>query len=106
MTEPAEFELTEAEQLDAYYKLRELSKLDKEISAELDAVKDKLKAVALTAGAQFLTIDGHRELQVTRTRPNKFDSAKFKNDQPRMYEAYVRPSDADVVTLRFVGGRP
>lgn len=105
MTGPAEYELTD-EQLNAYYELRELSKLEAEVAEKLDAIKTGLKMLAQSSGAEFLTIDGHRVLQVTVTRPHKFNASQFKLDQPRMYEAYVRQTDVPVVTLRFVGGRP
>lgn len=103
MSGPSEFELPE-EHVELYYKLRELTKLADEYTKALDDVRRQLKHLAY--GHDYVTIGGQRVLLITRTHPKRFDVKAFQIDQPRLFESYLRPSQTEVVTMRFAVDRP
>ena len=100
MTKPIEYELTTNHELDLFEALREETKLVELHTFTLNVAKAMLKKIA--GDADYITIDGRRVLQIIRTRPARFDSRAFKAYDHRLYESFMRPADAEVVTLRWV----
>jgi hypothetical protein len=97
------YELHDAE-VDLYFSLREDRKL-------LDAAKasyelHSLAMKRLVGDAELITVDGEVVLEVRRYTPSRFDSEAFRRFDHRLYQSFVKPADAPVVALHWVGERP
>ena len=71
--------------------IRELQTMIDELTAELEAAKDSIKAAMVEAGREELTGNGWKATWHTVTS-NRFDSKAFKAADPATYEAFCKPS--------------
>jgi len=62
-------------------------------------VKARDQLVATMGEALIGRYNGRRVVKVILTRPHRFDQTGFAADHPGLYQAYIRPADADVVRL-------
>ena len=77
--------------------LLELRAMIEELSAEADALTDKIKAAMVDAGQETLTGDGWRA-SWKNVNSNRFDSKRFKAEQADLYQQYSKST----VTTRFI----
>lgn len=68
--------------------LKELQSLIEEAQAEVEAIKDLLKAEMTAQGVDTLSAGGHKAKWQT-INSNRFDSAAFKKENAELYSRYV-----------------
>lgn len=68
-----------------------------ELEAEAEALTDKIKGAMVEQGAEVLQGDGWRASWKNVTS-SRFDSKRFKTDNPDLYGQYSKPT----VSTRFV----
>jgi predicted phage-related endonuclease len=76
--------------------LKELEELIKEAEAEVEALKDEIKAEMLKQNTEELEI-GQYIVRWTSVLSNRFDSTAFKKVMPDVYKAYTK----QVASKRF-----
>ena len=76
--------------------LAEYTRMSEEISAEIDALKDEIKAYMAENNLDTVIGVDHKATYKT-VKSNRFDSAALKADAPELYAAYVKTSE----TKRF-----
>lgn len=76
--------------------LRELEELIEEAKAEVEAIKDELKAHMIAMNTEELNA-GRYILRYVSVLSNRFDSTAFKKVMPDVYKAYTRQTES----LRF-----
>ena len=76
--------------------LAEYLRMKDEIEAEIEALKDEIKAYMAETGQDTIIGTGHKATWKT-VKSNRFDSAALKADAPELYAAYVKTSE----TKRF-----
>ncbi len=76
--------------------LKELQALIEEATAEVEAIKDELKAHMKAANTEEMTVDVFK-LRYSTVTSSRFDSAAFKATHGELYRQYCRPS----TTMRF-----
>lgn len=75
---------------------KELQKLVEEAQAEMEAIKDSLKAEMTARGVDTLTAGAFRANWQT-VKGSRFDSAAFKRENAELYSRYT----TQTVTRRF-----
>jgi hypothetical protein len=103
MATEGDYEMAEQD-IDAYHELRELAKRGKEIDAAANLIKARFKKLA--GGAEYLTMGGERVLHIVTAYPKRFDTKRFKEYDPRLYEQFTVVSDTPVTSLLWVGEKP
>ena len=76
--------------------LAEYLRMKDEIEAEIDALKDEIKAYITERGTDTVIGTGHKATWKA-VKSNRFDSAGLKKDAPELYAAYVTTTE----TMRF-----
>lgn len=69
--------------------IKELEELIKEAEAEVEALKDEIKAVMLERNTEELEA-GKYIVRWTSVLSNRFDSTAFKKVMPEVYKAYTK----------------
>jgi predicted phage-related endonuclease len=73
--------------------LAEYIRMKEEIEAEIDALKDEIKAYMQESGQD--TIIGLQHKATWKpVKSNRFDSAALKADAPELYQAYVKTGES------------
>lgn len=81
---------------DTLQAMAEYTRMKEEIDAEIESLKDALKAYMAENNTDTVTGTEHRATWKT-VKSNRFDSAALKADAPELYAAYVKTSE----TKRF-----
>lgn len=76
--------------------LRELEELIEEAKAEVEAIKDELKAHMIAMNTEELNA-GRYILRYVSVLSNRFDTTAFKKVMPDVYKSYTRQTES----LRF-----
>jgi len=76
--------------------LKELEQYIKEVQAEIDGIKDELKAEMTTRGAEEMTV-GVFTLRYKEVSQKRFDSKAFQKDYEALYKVYQKES----TSMRF-----
>lgn len=76
--------------------MAEYTRMKEEIDAEIESLKDALKAYMAEHGTDTVTGTEHKATWKT-VKSNRFDSAGLKKDAPELYAAYVTTTE----TMRF-----
>lgn len=79
-------------------KIRALEAEIKELEAELDSIKDELKADMRTRDVEEVATPNFT-VRYKTIISNRFDSTAFKKAEPKMYEAYVKSSESRRFTI-------
>ena len=78
--------------------LRELEELIEEAKAEVEAIKDELKAHMIAMNTAELNA-GRYILRYVSVLSNRFDSTAFKKVMPDVYKAYTRQTESRRFTI-------
>ena len=78
--------------------LRELEELIEEAKAEVEAIKDELKAHMIAMNTEELNA-GRYILRYVSVLSNRFDSTAFKKVMPDVYKAYTRQTESRRFTI-------
>lgn len=73
--------------------LAEYLRMKDELDAEIEALKDEIKAYMTAAGTDTIIGTGHKATYKT-VKSNRFDSTALKNDAPELYAAYVKTTES------------
>ena len=84
--------MTNTEMITKIETLREWEALLEEAKAEVEAIRDELKAEMLDQDTEELDVDGKYIIRWTPVTTNRFDSASFKKALPEIYKAYLKQS--------------
>jgi len=76
--------------------LKEWEALAEEAAAQIESIKDSIKAEMLSRGAEELAA-GKYIARFTEVISNRFDTTAFKKVMPDVYKAYTKP----VTSRRF-----
>lgn len=76
--------------------LKELQALIDEAEAEIEAIKDEVKALMTSEGADELTVDVFK-VRYTVVKSSRFDTSAFKKTHSDLYKQYSRETE----TRRF-----
>ena len=71
--------------------LNEWEEIMEQAKAEIEAIKDELKAEMLARDTEELEA-GQYIIRGTNVTTNRFDSANFKKNLPDLYKAYLKQS--------------
>lgn len=85
--------MTHAELITKIQEYEALQKTIKEYQKIADDIKEQIKAVLNDAGTEELTVaDGHQSFCIRNTSilSQRFDSTKFKQEQPQVYNMYIK----------------
>lgn len=69
--------------------LKEWESLAKEAEAEIESIKDEIKAVMNAEETEEMTVDTHI-VRWTTTLSNRFDTTTFKKEHNEMYKQYTK----------------
>ncbi len=78
--------------------LAEYLRMKDEIDAEIDALKDEIKAYMQETGQDTIIGTGHKATWKT-VKSNRFDSAGLKKDAPELYAAYTVATESKRFTF-------
>jgi predicted phage-related endonuclease len=78
--------------------LAEYLRMKDEIEAEIDALKDEIKAYMAEHGTDTVIGTGHKATWRT-VKSNRFDSAGLKKDAPELYAAYTVATESKRFTF-------
>lgn len=78
--------------------LAEYLRMKDEIEAEIDALKDEIKAYMAEHGTDTVISTGHKATWKT-VKSNRFDSAGLKKDAPELYAAYTVATESKRFTF-------
>ena len=76
--------------------LKELQALIDEAQAEVEAIKDEVKALMTAEGTDELTVDVYK-VKYTVVKSNRFDTSAFKKTHADLYSQYTKETE----TRRF-----
>lgn len=76
--------------------LKELQALIDEAQAEVEAIKDEVKALMTAEGTEELTVDVYK-VRYTVVKSNRFDTSAFKKTHAELYSQYTKETE----TRRF-----
>lgn len=78
--------------------LAEYTRMKEEIDAEIETLRDTLKAYMMENNTDTVTGTEHRVTWKT-VKNNRFDSAALKADAPELYAAYMKTSESKRFTF-------
>ena len=78
--------------------IKELQVMQEELEAQLDALKDEVKAEMVKQGVEKLLI-GSYKVAYTKYASHRFDSTAFKTDHKARYEQYTKTIEARRFTI-------
>jgi predicted phage-related endonuclease len=79
--------------------IKELEQYAKEIQAEIDGLKDEVKAEMDRQGADEITV-GVLTVRWKEVVSHRFDSKRFKADHEDMYTAYTKENKSKRFTIQ------
>ena len=79
-------------------RIKELEVEQDAINAEMDSLKDRLKAVMVKEGVDKLIVGEHK-VSNTKYTAHRFDSKAFKIDHEEMYKEYTVAIEARRFTI-------
>lgn len=74
-------------------RLKELEAQQDEIGAEIEALKDTLKAEMVRQGAERMMVGGYK-VSYTKYTTHRFDTTAFKKDHAELYTEYTKATEA------------
>lgn len=78
--------------------LKELEALISEAQAELDSIKDELKAEMTNRNTEELDVDVFK-IRYKTVKSNRFDTTAFKNTHKELYNQYVKQTESRRFTV-------
>lgn len=78
--------------------LKELETLIAEAQAELDGIKDELKAELTNRNTEELDVDVFK-IRYKTVKSNRFDTTAFKSTHKDLYDQYVRQTESRRFTV-------
>lgn len=78
--------------------LKELEMLIAEAQAELDGIKDELKAEMTNRNTEELDVDVFK-IRYKTVKSNRFDTTAFKSTHKDLYDQYVRQTESRRFTV-------
>ena len=90
--------MTAAEMIKTIRNIKELQIMADELNAEIEALKDSVKAEMNAQGKDEMTVDCFK-VRYTTVTTNRFDSKLFKTQHADMYAAYTKPSTSKRFTI-------
>lgn len=78
--------------------LKELETLISEAQAELDGIKDELKAEMTNRNTEELDVDVFK-IRYKTVKSNRFDTTAFKSTHKDLYDQYVRQTESRRFTV-------
>ena len=79
-------------------RIKELEAEQEAISAEMETLKDRLKAVLVRQGVDKMLV-GNYKVSNTKYTTHRFDSKAFKADHEDMYKEYTKAVEAHRFTI-------
>ena len=80
-------------------RIRELEATQEELLAELESLKDTVKAYMVSHGTERVLIGGYK-VSYTKYTMHRFDSTKFKAEHSELYAEYTKASEARRFTIK------
>lgn len=74
-------------------RIRELEATQEELAAELEGLKDTVKAYMVSQGTDKMLVGAYK-VSYTKYTTHRFDSMKFKADHSELYAEYTKASEA------------
>lgn len=78
--------------------LKELETLISEAQAELDSIKDELKAEMTNRNTEELDVDVFK-IRYKTVKSNRFDTTAFKSTHKDLYDQYVKQTESRRFTV-------
>ena len=78
--------------------LKELEALISDAQAELDSIKDELKAEMTNRNTEELDVDVFK-IRYKTVKSNRFDTTAFKNTHKELYDQYVKQTESRRFTV-------
>ncbi len=78
--------------------LKELETLISEAQAELDSIKDELKAEMTNRNTEELDVDVFK-IRYKTVKSNRFDTTAFKSTHKELYDQYVKQTESRRFTV-------
>lgn len=79
-------------------RIKELEAEQEAISAEMETLKDRLKAELVKQGVDKMMVGGYK-VSNTKYTTHRFDSKAFKADHAEMYAEYTKAVEAHRFTI-------
>ena len=77
--------------------IRELEDLMEEVKANIESLKDVLKAEMLKQGTEEMDLDGRYIVRWTSQLASRFDTKRFKEEYKDLYQSFTK----EVASKRF-----
>ena len=74
-------------------RLQELQAQADEINAEIETLKDVLKAEMVKQGTERMLVEGYK-VNYTKYTSHRFDTTAFKKDHAELYGQYTKETEA------------
>lgn len=71
--------------------IRTLQSMIDELTAEMESVKDEIKAEMTAQGVEEMTVSCYK-VRYTSVTSNRFDSTAFKKTHAELYAQYTKPT--------------
>lgn len=78
--------------------LRELQQLIEEAEAEMEALKDSIKAEMIARNVEEMTVDVFK-IRWTTVKGSRFDTTAFKKAMPELAQQFTRPTESRRFTV-------
>lgn len=78
--------------------LKELKLMAEELSADIAAIEDSIKAEMTQKGVEEMTVDVFK-IRWTKVSSTRFDSTTFKKAMPELYAQFTRQTESRRFTI-------
>jgi predicted phage-related endonuclease len=78
--------------------LKELKAMADELSAEITAIEDAIKATMTERGVDELTVDVYK-IRWSAVKSTRFDSTGFKKAMPELYDRFTKTTESRRFTI-------
>ena len=78
--------------------LKELKAMADELSAEITAIEDAIKATMTERGVDELTVDVYK-IRWSTVKSTRFDSTGFKKAMPELYDRFTKTTESRRFTI-------
>lgn len=78
--------------------LKELKAMAEELSAEISAIEDTIKAEMTAKGIEEMTVDVFK-IRWTKVSSNRFDTTAFKKTHADLYSQYIKATETRRFTI-------
>lgn len=78
--------------------LKELQQLVEEAEAEMETIRDELKAHMTAQNTEEITVDVFK-VRYTTVKSSRFDAAAFKKTHADLYQQYSKPTTSKRFTI-------